>query len=146
MQFFKGKSYRGFCPLGPWLTMLEPNEFALLDNLDLQLRVNDEVRQNDTTANLVFKPWETISELSTFANIAPGDVLLTGTPNGCALRVPPPMIRRVLQLLPERKFWELFVSSQRRRPEYLKPGDSVAATIRSVDGRLDLGEQRITVA
>ena len=146
MQFFKGKSYRGFCPLGPWLTMLEPNEFALLDNLDLQLRVNDEVRQNDTTANLVFKPWETISELSTFANIAPGDVLLTGTPNGCALRVPPPMIRRVLQLLPERKFWELFVSSQRWRPEYLKPGDSVAATIRSVDGRLDLGEQRITVA
>jgi len=146
MQFFKGKSYRGFCPLGPWLTMLEPNEFALLDNLDLQLRVNDAVRQNDTTANLVFKPWETISELSTFANIAPGDVLLTGTPNGCALRVPPPMVRRVLQLLPERKFWELFVSSQRRRPEYLKPGDSVAATIRSVDGRLDLGEQRITVA
>ena len=84
-QFFKGKSYRGFCPIGPWLTVLEPQEFALLDNLDLRLLVNGVLRQNDTTANLVFKPAETITELSTFANIAPGDVLLTGTPSGCAL-------------------------------------------------------------
>ena len=145
-QFFKGKSYRGFCPIGPWLTVLDPQEFALLDDLDLRLSVNGVLRQSDTTANLVFKPAETISELSTFANIAPGDVLMTGTPSGCALRVPPPMIRRILQLLPERQFWELFVSSQRRRPEYLKPGDSMTATIRSADGRLDLGEQRITVA
>ena len=101
-QFFKGKSYRGFCPIGPWLTVLEPQEFALLDNLDLRLSVNGALRQSDTTANLVFKPAETISELSTFANIAPGDVLLTGTPSGCALQVPPPMVRRILQLLPER--------------------------------------------
>ena len=84
-QFFKGKSYRGFCPIGPWLTVLEPQEFAMLDNLDLRLLVNGVLRQNDTTANLVFKPAETITELSTFANIAPGDVLLTGTPSGCAL-------------------------------------------------------------
>ena len=145
-QFFKGKSYRGFCPLGPWLTALEPGEFTLLDDLELQLRVNDAPRQNDTTANLVFKPWETISELSTFANVAPGDVLLTGTPSGCALRVPPPAVRRLIQLLPDRTFWRLFVKSQRRRPEYLKPGDIMTATIRSADGRLDLGEQRITVA
>jgi hypothetical protein len=55
------------------------------------------------------------------------------------------MIRRILQLLPERKFWELFVSSQRRRPDYLKPGDLIAATIRSADGRLDLGEQTIRI-
>jgi 2-keto-4-pentenoate hydratase/2-oxohepta-3-ene-1,7-dioic acid hydratase in catechol pathway len=145
-QFFKGKSYRGFCPLGPWLTVLEPSEFALLDNLDLQLRVNDVVRQNDTTANLVFKPWETISELSTFANVAPGDVLLTGTPAGCALRVPPPAVRRLVQLLPERTFWRLFVKSQSRRLEYLKSRDTMTATIHSADGRLDLGEQRITIA
>ncbi len=146
MQFFKGKSYRGFCPIGPWLTVLEPQEFALLDNLDLRLSVNGVLRQSDTTANLVFKPAETISELSTFSNIAPGDVLLTGTPSGCALRVPPPMVRRILQLLPDRQFWKLFVSSQRRRSEYLKPGDTVTATIRSADRQLDLGEQRITVA
>jgi hypothetical protein len=45
-------------------------------------------------SNLVFKPSEPISELSTFANVATGDVLLTGTPNGCALRVPRPPLRR----------------------------------------------------
>ena len=145
MQFFKGKSYRGFCPLGPWLTVLEPDEFSLLEKLDLQLRVNDAVRQSDTTANLVFKPWETISELSTFANVAPGDVLLTGTPSGCALRIPSPPVRRLVQLLPERTFWRLFVKSQSRRAEYLKPGDHMTATIRGADGRLDLGEQRVTV-
>jgi 2-keto-4-pentenoate hydratase/2-oxohepta-3-ene-1,7-dioic acid hydratase in catechol pathway len=117
MQFFKGKSYRAFCPIGPWLTVLEPDEFAYLDELELQLSVNGSPRQRDTTKNLVFKPAETISELSTFANVRPGDVLLTGTPSGCALRVPPAPIRRILQLLPERQFWNLFIKAQRRRPQ-----------------------------
>ena len=144
-QFFKGKSYRGFCPIGPWLTVLEPEEFAVLDGLDLRLAVNGALRQSDSTANLVFKPAETISELSTFANIAPGDVLLTGTPSGCALRVPPPAIRKIVQLLPERRLWKLFLDSQRRRKEYLQPGDQINATIRTADGRIDLGEQVIRV-
>lgn len=144
-QFFKGKSYRGFCPLGPWLTILEGDEFDLLDNLELELAVNGAVRQRDSTRNLVFKPAETISELSTFANVAPGDVLLTGTPSGCALRVPPPAIRRIVQLLPDRQFWKLFLNSQSRRPQYLKPGDRVTARIYSADGRLDLGEQRTEI-
>jgi 2-keto-4-pentenoate hydratase/2-oxohepta-3-ene-1,7-dioic acid hydratase in catechol pathway len=141
MQFFKGKSYRGFCPIGPWLTVLEPDEFAYLDQLELQLSVNGSPRQRDTTKNLVFKPAETISELSTFANVRQGDVLLTGTPSGCALRVPPAPIRRLLQLLPERQFWNLFINTQLRRPQYLQPGDVINAYIRSADGRIDLGEQ-----
>ena len=144
-QFFKGKSYRGFCPLGPWLTVLEDAEFDRLDDLELELAVNGTVRQRDSTRNLVFKPAETITELSTFANIAPGDVLLTGTPSGCALRVPPPPIRRIVQLLPEGQFWKLFLKSQGRRPEYLRHGDSISARIFSADGRLDLGEQRTEV-
>jgi 2-keto-4-pentenoate hydratase/2-oxohepta-3-ene-1,7-dioic acid hydratase in catechol pathway len=133
-QFFKGKSYRGFCPIGPWLTVLEPDEFGELDRLDLRLAVNG-----------VARPTETITELSTFANIAPGDVLLTGSPSGCALRVPPPAIRKLVQLLPERRFWKLFMDSQRRRKEYLQPGDQINATIRTTDGRIDLGEQVIRV-
>ena len=145
MQFFKGKSYRGFCPIGPWLTVLEPDEFAYLDQLELQLSVNGSPRQRDTTKNLVFKPAETISELSTFANVRPGDVLLTGTPSGCALRVPPAPIRRLLQLLPERQFWNLFFKAQRRRPQYLQPGDVINAYIHSADGRIDLGEQMTNV-
>ena len=145
MQFFKGKSYRGFCPIGPWLTVLEPEEFVYLDQLELQLSVNGSTRQRDTTKNLVFKPAETISELSTFASVVPGDVLLTGTPSGCALRVPPAPIRRLLQLLPERQFWNLFVKAQRRRPQYLQHRDLINAQIYSADGRIDLGKQETRV-
>jgi 2-keto-4-pentenoate hydratase/2-oxohepta-3-ene-1,7-dioic acid hydratase in catechol pathway len=140
-QFFKGKSYRGFCPIGPWLTVLERGEFPAINDLALELDVNGTARQRDTTANLVFKPAETISELSTFADIVPGDVLLTGTPSGCALRVPPPPVRRLLQVLPERVLWKLFLKGQARRPQYLKPGDRISARIRSGDGVIDLGEQ-----
>ena len=89
----------------------------------------------------MFKPAETISELSTFADVLPGDVLLTGTPSGCALRVPSPPLRRLLQVLPERVVWKLFLNGQARRPQYLKPGDRITARIRSRDGAVDLGEQ-----
>ena len=140
-QFFKGKSYRGFCPIGPWLTVLEEKEFAQINDLQLELSVNGAMRQRDNTANLVFKPAETISELSTFANVAAGDVLMTGTPNGCALRVPPPPVRRLMQLLPERQLWKLFLKTQLRRPHYLKPGDRINARIWSRDQAIDLGEQ-----
>jgi 2-keto-4-pentenoate hydratase/2-oxohepta-3-ene-1,7-dioic acid hydratase in catechol pathway len=144
-QFFKGKSYRGFCPIGPWLTVLEKEDLSRIDGLELQLAVNGMVRQRDNTANLVFKPAETISELSTFANVAPGDVLLTGTPSGCALRLPRPRLRRILQILPERQLWKLFLKTQRRRSQYLKPGDRITARIWRQDGRIDLGEQRTDI-
>jgi 2-keto-4-pentenoate hydratase/2-oxohepta-3-ene-1,7-dioic acid hydratase in catechol pathway len=147
MQFFKGKSYRGFCPLGPHLAVLERDEFGYLDQLTLTLAVNGEVRQHDETKNLVYKPAETITELSTFSDVSAGDVLLTGTPAGCALRIPPAPIRKVMQLvLPERKFWATFRKVQSRRPQYLKPGDLMTATIASADRVIDLGEQRVRVA
>ena len=145
-QFFKGKSYRGFCPLGPYLAVLEPGEVRALDRLTLTLEVNGAVRQRDSTANLVYKPAETITELSTFSDVAPGDLLLTGTPAGCALRAPPPLVRRLMQLvLPEPKLWEVFTRTQARRREYLRPGDVVRATIASPDRAIDLGEQRHVV-
>jgi 2-keto-4-pentenoate hydratase/2-oxohepta-3-ene-1,7-dioic acid hydratase in catechol pathway len=145
-QFFKGKSYRGFCPLGPYLAVLEPSEVPLLDQLTLTLSVNGAVRQQDSTANLVFKPAETITELSTFSDVSPGDVLLTGTPAGCALRAPPRLVRGVMQLvLPEPTLWATFTRLQAKRPQYLQPGDVVTATIASIDRAIDLGEQRHVV-
>jgi 2-keto-4-pentenoate hydratase/2-oxohepta-3-ene-1,7-dioic acid hydratase in catechol pathway len=145
-QFFKGKSYRGFCPLGPYLAVLEPRDFAYLDNLTLTLAVNGSVRQQDETRNLVYKPAETITELSQFSDVAPGDVLLTGTPSGCALRVPRPLARKLMQLLlPENKFWAAFRSGQARSQKYLQPGDVMTLTIASADRVIDLGEQRTTV-
>jgi 2-keto-4-pentenoate hydratase/2-oxohepta-3-ene-1,7-dioic acid hydratase in catechol pathway len=145
-QFFKGKSYRGFCPLGPYLAVLEPGDVRRLEQLTLTLKVNDSVRQRDSTADLVYKPAETITELSTFSDLAPGDVLLTGTPAGCALRVPPRLLRNVMQLVfSEPQLWATFTRLQARRPEYLQPGDLVRATIASADATIDLGEQRHVV-
>ncbi|HTR15922.1 MAG TPA: fumarylacetoacetate hydrolase family protein [Acetobacteraceae bacterium] len=144
-QFFKGKSYRGFCPVGPYLTVPERDEFPLLNELLLKLAVNGEVRQNDSTNNLVFKPAETLAELTTFSDLSPGDLILTGTPAGCALRVPPPPLRRLMQLLPERVLWKAFVKAQQKRASYLKPGDHMTLTIKTSDGRLDLGEQQTLV-
>jgi 2-keto-4-pentenoate hydratase/2-oxohepta-3-ene-1,7-dioic acid hydratase in catechol pathway len=145
MQFFKGKSYRGFCPVGPYLTIPDRAEFALIDDLLLTLSVNGKVRQQDSTRNLVFKPAETLEELTTFSDLSPGDLILTGTPAGCALRVPPPPVRRLMQLLPERVLWKVFVKAQQKRLAYLQPGDRVTLAIRSADGRLDLGEQQTVV-
>lgn len=142
MQFYKGKSFRTFGPVGPRLALLEAGEFALLRRLELVLTVNGEVRQKDTTENLVFGPAETLSELSRVHDFAAGDLLSTGTPAGCALSVPSPIKQKFGGLLPEKKKWEIFLDVQSRRPQYLKPGDVVEARIRSADGRLDLGVQR----
>ncbi|MEG3125945.1 fumarylacetoacetate hydrolase family protein [Sphingomonas sp. GB1N7] len=145
-QWFKGKSYRGFCPFGPYIAIPERDEFAYIDALSLSLSVNGEVRQRDTTANLVHKPAPTIAELSTFSDIVPGDILLTGTPHGCALSVPSPMVRRIASaLLPEKKLWEVFLKRQRNRP-YLKVGDLMTATIASDDGVINLGQQNVTIS
>ena len=145
-QFFKGKSYRSFCPLGPYLAVLGADELRYLDQLTLTLSVNGSVRQHDSTANLVYQPAETITELSTFSDVAPGDVLLTGTPSGCALRVPPRLLRNLMQLiLPEPRLWASFTRLQAKRPQYLQPGDAVTATIASPDHAIDLGEQRHVV-
>jgi 2-keto-4-pentenoate hydratase/2-oxohepta-3-ene-1,7-dioic acid hydratase in catechol pathway len=143
LQFFKGKSYRGFCPLGPYLAVVDQSELQKLDQLTLTLKVNGAVRQRDSTANLVYKPAETITELSTFSDLAPGDALLTGTPSGCALRAPKRLVRNLMQLLlPEPQLWAAFTRLQAKRPEYLKPGDEIRATITSADRTIDLGEQR----
>lgn len=141
MQWHKGKSYRTFCPLGPYLVLLEPDEFHYLDNLDLKLSVNGEVRQQDNTRNLVFKPAQTLTEYSQLVDFEPGDILMTGTPSGCAMGLPSPFKVRLAGLLPENKKWQLFKSMQKKRPGYLQPGDELEVSIKSPDGVLDLGVQ-----
>ncbi|BBY49980.1 fumarylacetoacetate hydrolase [Mycolicibacterium arabiense] len=144
-QFLKGKSYRGFCPLGPVLAVLEPDDVRLLDDLELRLEVNGSLRQTDSTANMLYKPAETLTELSEFCNWDPGDVLLTGTPHGIVAGSPPAFVRRLATaLLPEDKLWAAFVKLNQRKP-YLQPGDVVTASIRHAAGTLDLGTQRNTI-
>ncbi|MEE2977557.1 MAG: fumarylacetoacetate hydrolase family protein [Pseudomonadota bacterium] len=142
MQFYKGKSFRTFGPVGPWLTLLEPREISALRSLQLKLTVNDKLRQNDTTANLVYGPAETLTELSRVHDLEAGDLLATGTPAGCALSVPSPTKQKMAAMLSEKAKWEMFLKVQAARPQYLKPGDVVEARIHSSDGRIDLGTQR----
>ena len=61
MQFYKGKSFRTFGPVGPYLCLLDPEDFCRLRDLQLTLTVNGKVRQNDSVANLVYGPAETQS-------------------------------------------------------------------------------------
>ena len=142
MQFYKGKSFRTFGPVGPHLTLLNETNIDRLKQLRLTLTVNGEVRQDDTTANLVYGPAETLTELSRIQDLDAGDLLSTGTPAGCALAVPSPAKQRVGQLLSEKKRWALFLQIQSKRTQYLKPGDVVEARIRTADGSIDLGLQR----
>ncbi len=142
MQFYKGKSFRTFGPIGPYLCLLEPADFAQLRALELTLTVNGKVRQKDSAANLVFGPAETLTELSSVQDLHVGDLLSTGTPSGCALSVPSPARQRIAALLPEAVKWKMFIRIQANREQYLKGGDVVEARIATADGAIDLGLQR----
>ncbi|AOE85195.1 fumarylacetoacetate hydrolase family protein [Pseudomonas sp. TCU-HL1] len=142
MQFYKGKSFRTFGPVGPYLCLLDAKHVHYLKDLQLRLTVNGQVRQSDSTANLVYGPAETLTELSSVQDLAPGDLIATGTPAGCALTIPSPAKQRIAALLPEATKWQMFLKAQESRPQYLKPGDVVEARIRSADGVIDLGVQR----
>jgi 2-keto-4-pentenoate hydratase/2-oxohepta-3-ene-1,7-dioic acid hydratase in catechol pathway len=142
MQFYKGKSFRTFGPVGPWLCLLEAADYARLGALRLTLTVNGEVRQDDSTANLVYGPAETLAEMSGVHDFAPGDLIATGTPAGCALSIPKPAVLRIVTLFGEAARWRMFGKVQAKRTQYLKAGDLVESRIRSVDGIIDLGVQR----
>ncbi len=69
-----------FCPLGPWL--VPAGSVADPHNLTLELKVDGEVRQKGSTADMVYKIPELIAYISRFMTLEPGDLLLTGTPEG----------------------------------------------------------------
>ncbi len=81
-QWSKGKSCAGFTPTGPWL--VTPDE---VDHRNVRLRswVNGEPRQDSMTADLIFGVDEIIHHLSQYLVLEPGDLVLTGTPEGVAL-------------------------------------------------------------
>jgi 2-keto-4-pentenoate hydratase/2-oxohepta-3-ene-1,7-dioic acid hydratase in catechol pathway len=89
-QWDKGKSCETFNPLGPWLVTPDEVDPAALA---LRLTVNGEVRQDGTTADMVFRPAEIVRYLSQFMVLYPGDVISTGTPAGVALGSGAPYLR-----------------------------------------------------
>ncbi|MEQ2525680.1 FAA hydrolase family protein [Robertmurraya yapensis] len=88
-QFFIGKSLDTSCPMGPWIvhsSVIEnPNE------LKLETRINDEVRQSSNTKNFIFPIEEVISVLSEGMTLEPGDIIATGTPAGVGKGFKPPI-------------------------------------------------------
>jgi len=70
-QFYKGKSFRTFGPVGPYLCMLGAGDMGALKDFRLTLTVNGEVRQSDSTRNLVYGPAETLTELSGVHDLHP---------------------------------------------------------------------------
>jgi 2-keto-4-pentenoate hydratase/2-oxohepta-3-ene-1,7-dioic acid hydratase in catechol pathway len=81
-QWSKGKSAPGFNPLGPWL--VTPDEVKHQD-LGLRSWVNGDPRQDSSTADQVFDVATIVHHLSQFMCLEPGDLILTGTPEGVAL-------------------------------------------------------------
>lgn len=81
-QWSKGKCAPGFSPLGPWL--VTPDEVDH-QSLRLRSRVNGEPRQDSSTADQIFDVATVIHHLSQYLALDPGDVVLTGTPEGVAL-------------------------------------------------------------
>ena len=144
-QFYEAKSYPTFTPAGPWLTLVDAADLAKLDSLRLRLSVNGQLRQDSTVADMILRPAQALTQLARFQPMAPGDLLLTGTPGGTALKAPAKAAEKLAGLLPPATRWRLFFARQARNPRYLRDGDVITATIASPDGRLDLGTQHNTV-
>jgi 2-keto-4-pentenoate hydratase/2-oxohepta-3-ene-1,7-dioic acid hydratase in catechol pathway len=144
-QYFEGKSYPTFTPVGPRLVLLDADELRRFTDLRLQTWVNGEIRQNKTVADMIHPPVQTLQALSRFQHLSAGDLILTGTPVGTALSAPPKPIQMIGELLPPQLKWKLFFKRQAQNPKYLSDGDVVELAIATDDGAVDLGRQRTVV-
>ncbi|WP_280362090.1 fumarylacetoacetate hydrolase family protein [Nocardia wallacei] len=144
-QFYEGKSYPTFTPVGPALVLLDAAELRRFTELRLRLWVDGELRQNMTVADMIYRPLETLRALTRFQRMDAGDLLLTGTPVGTALSAPPRPVEILGSLLPPKVKWRLFFRGQAKNPKYLHDGAVVEAAIGTDDGALDLGRQRTIV-
>ncbi|HEV2009912.1 MAG TPA: fumarylacetoacetate hydrolase family protein [Candidatus Limnocylindria bacterium] len=103
-QWFKGKSIDGYCPTGPWV--LTADELPDPHQLDLELRVNGVVKQQASTADMIYPVDAIIEWLSIGMTLLPGMLIATGTPEG--------------------------VGFARQPPEFLKPGDVMETEVAGV--------------
>ena len=87
-QWTKGKSYDTFAPFGP--VFVTKDEIHNPDNLILQLKVNGELRQHASTAELVMPVAELVAYTSQFLTLNAGDIVSTGTPGGVGMGMNPP--------------------------------------------------------
>lgn len=86
-QILQGKTFDKFCPLGPWIRLRRPDQD--LSELELRTDVNGEPRQRALIGDLFFDVPFLIEYLSNIMTLAPGDVILTGTPGGIGAAMDP---------------------------------------------------------
>ena len=86
-QWFKGKSFDTYCPIGP--VVVTADEFGDPSGHRITLRVNGETRQDSNTSDLLFDVPAILTHLSASLTLEPGDVIATGTPSGVALGMDP---------------------------------------------------------
>jgi 2-keto-4-pentenoate hydratase/2-oxohepta-3-ene-1,7-dioic acid hydratase in catechol pathway len=82
-----GKSWDTHCPLGPYL--VTEDEVGDPHDLDIETRVNGDVRQSSNTRHLLFNCYDLVEHLSTAFTLEPGDVITTGTPGGVGIAMKP---------------------------------------------------------
>ena len=97
----QGKNWDRSGAMGPYLVPFK--DAGQIDDARIITRVNGEERQNDTLSRMIFPVREEIAYISTFMELAPGDIVITGTPTGAGARFDP--------------------------PRYLKPGDVVEVEV-----------------
>ena len=143
LQWFRGKSQRTFCPMGPVLYLVDEADVARLYSLELKLWMNGELKQDAVTDQLIHRPAKTLTEIADFSAMAKGDCLLTGTPGGilggASLKV---ALAILLNFTNDGKRREKFTRAQLARTRFLAPGDVLELQIRTPDGAIDLGRQR----
>lgn len=144
-QWHKAKSFRTFCPVGPYVYLIGPGDAARLMDLRLVLSVNGEVRQDASTAEMIYPPEETLTELSEIMDLFPGDLVLTGTPSGVAagrnLSKLTRQVGKLISVFLSDKTLAKLLLKQGNTAAYLKEGDVLRASISSRDEVIHLGTQ-----
>ncbi|MGD2061602.1 MAG: fumarylacetoacetate hydrolase family protein [Acidimicrobiia bacterium] len=87
-QWYKGKSLDGTCPIGPWL--ISADEIGDPQDLDIECKIDGQVRQSSNTRHMIFPIRRLLAELSAGLTLLPGDIFLTGTPEGVGMSMEPP--------------------------------------------------------
>ncbi len=86
----QGKNFCNSGAIGPWMVSADEFNAQQYEDMHITTKVNGELRQDDTTANMMFPIKYIISYCSKFFHLQPGDVIATGTPNGAGARFDPP--------------------------------------------------------
>jgi 2,4-diketo-3-deoxy-L-fuconate hydrolase len=89
-QWFRGKSFDGFAPVGPYI--VTPDEIGDVNNLRLTAKVDGEIMQDGNTRDMIFDVSTIIEDISEDITLIPGDIISTGTPAGVGIFRDPPVV------------------------------------------------------